>query len=86
MNPDHPDKNIENEREDVYNENVSLLRTNLSKTQKKKHTQERDILIFSMRQYGFKSKQVSPVPLLDTSAHNVDIVVNRLRKLINRNK
>lgn len=89
LNEDLPieDTSASKDMDASYKESVELLRAALSGSQKKKFNQERDIFIYLLRRYGdFKSKEVAQIPLLDTSEHNIDIVVNRIENLVKNKK
>ncbi|MFQ5864374.1 MAG: hypothetical protein ACE5IW_04000 [bacterium] len=69
--------------EDIQDFVVSALRHLLSDTHKSTYHQERDILVYLLRNIaGFKAKEVAQIPLLKITQGNVDNVVNRISQLL----
>ncbi len=65
---------------------ISSLRYSLHQTQRSPYRNERDIFVFALRMInGIKSKDVAKIPLLKMNEHNVNVVVDRLKKELTKN-
>ncbi len=87
INPEIDEKPENNIERKVHRWLVLVLRSILSITKKEAHTTERDIFMFSLRTvYGFHSKEIASVPILDVTDHAVDIVKSRITKKLKNQK
>ncbi|MFQ5604286.1 MAG: hypothetical protein ACE5HS_13545 [bacterium] len=58
---------------------VKRIRDRFANTNKSDFFVERDALIYTLRTAGLKSKDLGQIPLFNMKAHNVDVIVDRIK-------